>query len=291
MAAHVSHTGVHDHGFNNVSTYGALRRLMLEQRIPENSWEQNFYELGLKTSGAVQAARWSTTHDGQGYIYSFNGPHSLFCDTIRSLRSLALAHSLGHQLLAENDASISLLDRLLQHAQQTARHNVYYGEARDIYDVRGRVAHESIFNCNDGRYRCPSTQQGYSAFSTWTRGLAWIMLGYPEQLEWLETIADDQLEAEGGRQRVVEWMLRAARRVAISSSKIHHSTEFLTGIQELPGWPRWVTICNSRRTLITGWSQLTVRQLPSEPRDCCVWAATCRNGAKRSLQHATGKRD
>ena len=24
MAAHVSHTGVHDHGFNNVSTYGAL---------------------------------------------------------------------------------------------------------------------------------------------------------------------------------------------------------------------------------------------------------------------------
>ena len=108
MAAHVSHTGVHDHGFNNVSTYGALRRLMLEQRIAENSWERNFYELGLKASGAVQAARWSTTHDGQGYIYSFNGPHSLFCDTIRSLRSLALAHSLGHQLLAENDASINL---------------------------------------------------------------------------------------------------------------------------------------------------------------------------------------
>src|SRR2546426_8467964 len=28
MAAHISHTGVHDHGFNNISTYGTLRRLM-----------------------------------------------------------------------------------------------------------------------------------------------------------------------------------------------------------------------------------------------------------------------
>src|ERR1700694_5367200 len=28
MARHVSHTGVHDHGFNNVSSYGNLLRLM-----------------------------------------------------------------------------------------------------------------------------------------------------------------------------------------------------------------------------------------------------------------------
>ena len=27
MASHLTHTGVHDHGFNNVSTYGALWRL------------------------------------------------------------------------------------------------------------------------------------------------------------------------------------------------------------------------------------------------------------------------
>src|SRR5579864_8094540 len=36
MAPHVTHTGVHDHGFNNVSTYGNLLRLMMEGRIPEN---------------------------------------------------------------------------------------------------------------------------------------------------------------------------------------------------------------------------------------------------------------
>src|SRR3954453_18186167 len=36
MAPHVSHTGVHDHGFNNVSTYGNLLRLMQEGRIAFN---------------------------------------------------------------------------------------------------------------------------------------------------------------------------------------------------------------------------------------------------------------
>ncbi len=210
MASHVTHVGVHDHGFNNVSTYGNLRRLMREQRIPFDQREQDFYELALKASGAVQADRWSETIDGNGYIYSFNGPHSLFSDTIRSLRALALAHELGHQLFGENDARFSLLDRLLQHACSTARYNVYYGEGRDAYDVPGRVVHESIFNCNDGRFRCPSTQQGYSPLSTWTRGLAWIIAGYPEQLEWLQTRPADELKPFGGRAANEQMMLQAA---------------------------------------------------------------------------------
>jgi hypothetical protein len=211
MAAHVSHVGVHDHGFNNVSTYGNLWRLMLEGRIPHDQRELEFYELALKTSGAVQASRWSNTIDGHGYIYSFNGPHSLFCDTIRSLRSLSLAHQLGHWLMGENDDAICLLDRMIQHARSTAKYSVYYGEGRDTYDVRGRVAHESVFNCNDGRYRCPSTQQGYSPFSTWTRGLAWIVAGYPEQLEFLATVSDEELNPLGGREEVEALMLKAAR--------------------------------------------------------------------------------
>src|SRR6185369_11081918 len=78
MATHVSHIGVHDHGFNNVSTYGNLWRLMREGKIPFNEHEKSFYELALKVSGAVQAARWSMIADGTGYIHSFNGPHSLF---------------------------------------------------------------------------------------------------------------------------------------------------------------------------------------------------------------------
>src|ERR1035438_678137 len=131
MASHVTHIGVHDHGFNNVSTYGNLRRLMNEGRIEENVWERRFYEMALKCSGAVQAARWSDTREG-GYIYSFNGPHSLFVDTIRTIRSLAVGHSLGHMLLGENDRQISLLDRLVLHARSTARFSVFYGEGRDV---------------------------------------------------------------------------------------------------------------------------------------------------------------
>ena len=207
MASHVSHIGVHDHGFTNVSTYGALLRLLHEGRI---EGDRAAYELALKVSGAVQAARWRTTADGTGYIYSFNGPQSLFVDTIRSCRALAMAHQLGHVLMGEQDRPISLLRRLVEHAANTAKWNIFHGTGRDRYDVRGRTAHESIFNVNDGAYRCPSTQQGYSAFTTWTRGLAWAMAGYPELLEWLATRPDEELEAVGGRERVTGMMLDAA---------------------------------------------------------------------------------
>ncbi|MGE5620789.1 MAG: hypothetical protein ACM3US_16190 [Sphingomonadaceae bacterium] len=214
MAPHVSHVGVHDHGFNNVSTYGNLLRLMNEGKIEENGWEREFYVLALKVSGAVQAARWTNIADGGGFIYSFNGPHSLFVDTMRSLRSLALANKLGHVLMGERDRKISLLDRLVKHADANARFIVYYGEGRDAYDVRGRTAHEAIFNLNDGSFRCPATQQGYAPFSTWTRGLAWAILGYAEQLEYLDTVPDQDLATVGGRASVEAFMLRAARATA-----------------------------------------------------------------------------
>ena len=87
---------------------------------------------------------------------------------------------------------------------------MYYGGGRDTYDVRGRVAHESMFNAASGTYRGPSTQQGYSPFTTWTRGLAWAMLGFAEQMEFLDTLFDEEL---GGRRpaAVDAWMLEAAR--------------------------------------------------------------------------------
>jgi unsaturated chondroitin disaccharide hydrolase len=209
MAPHVTHVGVHDHGFNNVSTYGNLLRLMQEGSIPEKEWERNFYELALKCTGAVQADRWTRLPDG-GYIYSFNGPHSLFVDTIRSLRALALSHRLGHVLMGEGDRAISLLGRLIDHARATAKFSVYYGEERDAYDVRGRTAHESVFNVNDGAYRCPNSQQGYSPFSTWTRGLAWAMCGFAEQLEFFDTLTDWELAEFGGKADIVTTMRKAA---------------------------------------------------------------------------------
>ncbi|MDA2923593.1 glycosyl hydrolase [Acidobacteria bacterium AH-259-L09] len=230
MAPHLTHFGVHDHGFNIVSTYGNLWRLMKEGRTEENEWERNVYELALKCSGAIQAKRWTSALDG-GYIYSFNGPHSLFADTIRSLRVLALGHQLSHVLMEENDRKISLLERLIQHARMTATYNVYYGEGRDAYDVWGRVAHESIFNLNDGSYRCPSSQQGFSPFTTWTRGLAWIMCGYAEELEFLDTLDESHLAAFGGGEEVQKFMLRAARA----------SCDFYIENTPIDGIPYWDT--------------------------------------------------
>lgn len=210
MASHVSHTGVHDHGFNNVSTYGNLLRLMKEEKISFNEWEKNFYELALKISGAVQASRWTMIKSG-GFIHSFNGAHSLFVDTIRSCRSLMLAHCLGHVLQSENDVRISLAERALQHIIATATYSVYYGEGRDSYDVGGRVAHESIFNVKDGNYRCPNSQQGYSGITTWTRGLAWAMCGFAEELECLDILNESQFESLGGKDKIVPIMLKAAK--------------------------------------------------------------------------------
>lgn len=220
MATHVSHIGVHDHGFNNISTYGNLLRLMKEGKTLYNEWEKNFYELALKISGAVQASRWTNTVDG-GFIYSFNGPHSLFVDTIRSCRILMLSHGLGHVLQSDNDIKIDLLDRSVQHMKATADYNVYYGEGKDYYDLWGRTAHEAIFNTNDGNFRCPNAQQGYTGRSTWTRGLAWAMCGFAEELEYFDTLSDEQLEPFGGREALESFMLKAA--VATCDFYIDHT--------------------------------------------------------------------
>jgi hypothetical protein len=228
MAPHVSHIGVHDHGFNNVSTYGNLLRLMKEEKIAFNEWEKNFYEIVLKVSGAVQAGRWTNIKNG-GYIHSFNGAHSLFVDTIRSCRALIVSHALGHVYQAEGDAKINLLDRAIQHMKATADYSVFYGEGRDTYDIWGRTAHESVFNVKDGNFRCPNSQQGYTGFTTWTRGLAWAMCGFAEELEWMELRDEKELTAFGGKANIIAFMLKAAK--ATCDFYIDH-----TPVDGIPYW-------------------------------------------------------
>ena len=242
MAPHLTHVGVHDHGFNNVSTYGTLWRLAREGRIDASEWEVRFYENALKVSGAVQARRWTPLPAG-GFIHSFNGAHSLFVDTIRSLRALALSHRLGHRLVEEQDAPVNLLARLVQHARATADYSVYYGRGRDTYDVRGRCAHESLFNAANGTYRGPSTQQGYSPFSTWTRGLAWAMLGFAEELEFLDELDEADFGELGGKAAIAAWMLEAARATcdfyidrAAASDGIPYWDTGAPGLAELGDW-------------------------------------------------------
>lgn len=238
MAPHITHQGVHDHGFNNISTYGNLLRLMREGKIPYQEWEKAFYTLALKTSGAVQAMRWTSLPDG-GFLYSFNGPHSLFVDTIRSCRVLMISHALGHVLCGENDNRINLLHRAADHLVATARYSVFYGDGRDAYDERGRTAHECIFNTNDGRYRCPNSQQGYSGFTTWTRGLAWAMCGFAEELEFLDVVDAAEFNGSISKKELEEVLLKAA--FATSDFYISHTAS--------DGIPYWDTGAPGLRNL------------------------------------------
>jgi hypothetical protein len=183
---------------------------MNEGLIPFNEWEQEFYQMALKVSGTVQGSRWTNTKEG-GYIHSFNGPHSLFVDTIRSVRILMLSHFMGHQFKGENDQVISLLKRGFEHIKATAKYNVYYNEGRDKYDDWGRTAHECIFNVNDGNFRSASTQQGFSGFTTWTRGLSWAISGFAEELEFLAKVPENAFPEGFSKKDMLAIIEKAAR--------------------------------------------------------------------------------
>ena len=211
MGAHLTDMGVHDHGFTIVSTYGNLLRLMLEGRIPRNEWERRCYETALRCSAAVQAHRWTALGEREGFIHSFNGPHSLFVDTMRTLRALAVGHRLGQVLLEEGGARVSLLDA--PRAPRCARRPP--GSCRTAAGAtsstsRGRVTHEAIFNTRTGAFRCLSSQQGYSPFTTWTRGLAWAMSVSPSSSSSWRPFPPRELAGEGGKAAVEAFMRRAA---------------------------------------------------------------------------------
>ncbi|EJW12437.1 glycosyl hydrolase, family 88 [Rhodovulum sp. PH10] len=280
MPVHVTHFGVHDHGFNQISTYGNLRRLVLEGRMPRDPWQLEYFELALKCSGAVQANRWTELGDGFGYIQSFNGPHSLFIDTMRTLRALALAHRLGHVMKGEGDQVIPLLGRLVAHARTTAKYAVFYGEGRDIYDLRGRTAHEAIFNTVSRAFRCVGTQQGYSGFSTWTRGLSWAITGFAEMLEFIETVDPAKLEAFGGKADIVAMMEKAA--AATCDFYIDHTAT--------DGIPYWDTGAPGMRDLGDVYSRESEPENDIEPVDSSA-AAIAAQGLLRfgAWLDATGR--
>ena len=210
MASHLTHVGVHDHGFNNVSTYGNLWRLAREGRIDATAWEVAFLRARAESQrrgagAALDATRGRRVHPFvQWTAFAFR-------------RHDPVAASPGARTHARpapdggTGRRVSLLDRLVKHARATARYNVYFGRGRDRYDVPGRTAHESLFNSTNGTYRGPSSQQGYSPSRTWTRGLAWAMLGFAEQIEFLETVPDAALEPAGGRADIDAMMMDAAR--------------------------------------------------------------------------------
>ena len=189
-----------------------------EGRIDASEWEVRLYELALKVSGAVQAPRW-TPLPGGGFIHSFNGAHSLFVDTIRSLRVLALAHALGHVLMDEQDARVSLLERLVQHAHATARfQRLLRPRARRLRRPRPRRARGDL----QRRQRLvpqPQHAAGLLAVHDVDPRTRMGDLGFAEQLEFLETVDDDALDEWGGRAAIDAWMLDAG---ACHRRLLHH---------------------------------------------------------------------
>jgi unsaturated chondroitin disaccharide hydrolase len=156
---------VHDLGFIFMSTADRWYRL-LDDSDPQKQWLKDL----LITAGTIQSFRWKDTGEHH-YIYSFHGPQSLFVDIMMNIRLLFRAHELG--------GDKELYRRATMHARTTEQFLVQKDGSR-IFDCDGMVMHEGIFNPVRGEFRNLSTQQGYSPFTCWSRGLAWAMYGYSD---------------------------------------------------------------------------------------------------------------
>lgn len=175
---------VHDLGFVFLSSYGRWLEF-----LDEGDPERARIEEHIVTAATVQSYRWNGGGD-HGFIYSFNGPQSLFIDVMMNVRLLFWAVQRG--------ASEQVQERALEHTRTSARFLVRRQGRSDGYAIGamdGATSHEAIFNTDRGRgeFRCLSTQQGYSPFSCWSRGLAWAIYGFSEayrysgEPEFLET--------------------------------------------------------------------------------------------------------
>ena len=156
---------VHDLGFIFMSTVDRWYRLLGDDD-PIGRWLKDI----LVTAGTVQSFRWKETGEDR-YIYSFHGPQSLFIDIMMNIRLLFRAHQLG--------ADEELFRKAVTHAKTTEKYLVRKHGKR-IMDRDGMVIHEGIFNPVRGEFRNLSTQQGYSPFTCWARGLAWAIYGFTD---------------------------------------------------------------------------------------------------------------
>ena len=156
---------VHDLGFIFMSTVDRWYRLLGDDDPAKTQLKDV-----LVTAGTVQSFRWKDTGEDH-YIYSFHGPQSLFIDIMMNIRLLFRAHQLG----GDED----LYRKAATHARTTEKYLVRKSGSR-IMDRDGSVIHEGIFNPVRGEFRNLSTQQGYSPFTCWARGLAWATYGFTD---------------------------------------------------------------------------------------------------------------
>ena len=226
MAPHVTHIGVHDHGFNNLSTYGNLRRLMRRGEDPaQRVGTGTSTRLALKASGAVQAARWSgtapvpgdtTAHSTALRLHLLASTARTRCSSTRCARcaSWASRGSSATSSMHENDRKADLLKRSVLHGLTTNQlHRLPRRQRAHLRRPRPDGARSHL---QPQRRRIPLPSRRSRAirpFSTWTRGLAWAMLGYAEELEFFKSIPDAAFEAATALDRKAD-VLRAYEQAA-----------------------------------------------------------------------------
>ncbi len=158
---------VHDLGFIFLSSHGRW----LDAIAPDDPESARIRDV-LVTAGTVQSFRWNGIGE-RGFIYSFNGPQSLFVDIMMNVRLLFWA--------AQNGAEEEVGRRAVEHCLTSAQFLVRR-DGPGLGEEDGNTVHEAIFNTDPGRgeFRCWSTQQGYSPFTCWSRGLGWALYGFSE---------------------------------------------------------------------------------------------------------------
>ncbi len=138
---------VHDLGFLFFSTYLRWYHLTGDAALREV----------LMDAGRTLALR----RQPGGYLASFIGPQSLFIDIMMNV---------GIILWAANATQEEALRQVaLEHCRTTERY---------LVRPEGGTAHEGIFDTTRGQFVGLSTHQGWSADSTWARGLAWAIYGF-----------------------------------------------------------------------------------------------------------------
>jgi len=116
---------------------------------------------------------------------SFKWTAFVVCKYDRRCAPLAISHNWGHVLMDEGDSQVSLPNASISMRSQP-RPIRLYGEGRDGTTSRPRGA-RGDFNIREATFDVPIRSREL-AFSTWTRGLAWAMCGFSEQLEFLRAV-------------------------------------------------------------------------------------------------------
>ena len=291
MAPHVSHVGVHDHGFNNVSTYGNLLRMMTRGDDPGERLGAELLRAGAEGLRRRAGEPLDAAQPGDGVHLFIQRPalalrrHDPLV-AIAGRRPSARPPADGRERQADQPAGAALPARARPPARSTS--TSARGATRTTSAAGWRTSRSSTSTTATTAAR--ARQQGYSPFSTWTRGLAWILCGYAEELEFFESLAGRSVRADSAaRPRRCTPSARSPRRSPTSTSSRRRRTASRTGTPARPASRGWAITSTAPPSRSTSTSRWTARPPRSRRRGCCGSGDSCGSGARRRRAGGTGR--